>query len=62
MITVLVVVTNGGMKLWGHEIANIQAIGVECTSVIVAVQLLFNVTNRNQAIAVERPAVGDGFC
>ena len=58
----LVVVTSGGMKGWGNEIANIQAVGVECTSVVVAVESLFNIPEGDQPIAVEGPAVGDRFC
>ena len=48
--------------MWGNEIANIHPVGFECASVVVAVEFLFNITNRDEAIAVEGPAVGDGFC
>ena len=46
--------------MWGNEIANIQAIGVECTSVIKAVEFLLHIPEGDQPIAIEGPAVGDG--
>ena len=58
----LVVITNGGMKLWGDEIANIEAIGVECSSLIVAIQILLHIANRDQPIAVEGPTIGYRLC
>ena len=48
--------------MWSNEIANIQPVGVQGSSVVVAVEFLFDITNREEAVAVEGPAVGDGFC
>ena len=62
LITVLVVITDGGMQGRADEIADTQPIGVECTSVINTVQPLLYIANRNEALAVEGPAVGDSFC
>ena len=62
LITVLVVITNGGLQRWRNEIADIQAIGVQCTALVNAIELLFHITNRDQPIAVERPAIGHRFC
>ena len=44
------------------EIADIQPVGVQGSSVVVAVEFLFDITNREEALAVEGPAVGDRFC
>ena len=58
----LVVVTNQCIDIRGNEIANIEAIGIECTSVIKAVEFLFHISEGDQPIAIEGPAVGDRFC
>ena len=62
LITVLVVITNQGIQGRADEIANIETVGVQCAGVVVAVEFLFNITNRDEAIAIEGPVVGDGFC
>ena len=50
------------MQLWSYEIANIQSIGVDCTSVINAVNFLLHISEGDQPIAIEGPDVGDHFC
>ena len=62
LITVLVVITSGCMKCWGYEIANIQAIRVQCTALVNAIELLFHITNRDEPITVEGPTIGDRLC
>ena len=62
MVTVLVVIANGGLQRWRNEIANIQAIGVQCTALVNAIELLFHITNRDQPITVEGPTIGDRLC
>ena len=61
MIMVLVVVTNRGIEFRSDEITNIKPVGIQRATLVIPVELLLGISNRNQGIGIEVPVIRNSF-